>query len=165
MSLHDRSFRVGGRILHLPPWNVGGKRRVGAASLSQADLGFRFSLDKVSNLDLDFQDLARADVNFLKIGAEVLLSQLLEVDGRLALKSLKDLDAADFANLTRRYGVEVVAEKVETERQVVDILELNIGYGQGNLFGEPRAIRDAVLAEADPPADFIRASLRRRAAR
>jgi cyclic-di-GMP phosphodiesterase TipF (flagellum assembly factor) len=95
----------------------------------------------------------------------VLLSQLLEVDGRLALKSLKDLDAADFANLTRRYGVEVVAEKVETERQVVDILELNIGYGQGNLFGEPRAIRDAVLAESDPPADFIRASLRRRASR
>ena len=130
-----------------------------------ADLGFRFSLDKVTDLDLDFQDLARADVKFLKIGAEVLLSQLLEVDGRLALKSLKDLDAADFANLTRRYGVEVVAEKVETERQVVDILELNIGYGQGNLFGEPRAIRDAVLAEADPPADFIRASLRRRAVR
>jgi cyclic-di-GMP phosphodiesterase TipF (flagellum assembly factor) len=46
---------------------------------------------------------------------------------------------------------------------VVDILELNIGYGQGNLFGEPRAIRDAVLAEADPPADFMRTSLRRRA--
>jgi cyclic-di-GMP phosphodiesterase TipF (flagellum assembly factor) len=130
-----------------------------------ADLGFRFSLDKVTNLDLDFQDLARADVKFLKIGAEVLLSQLLEVDGRLALKSLKDLDAADFANLTRRYGVEVVAEKVEAERQVVDILELNVAYGQGNLFGEPRAIRDAVLAEADPPSDFIRASLRRRAAR
>jgi cyclic-di-GMP phosphodiesterase TipF (flagellum assembly factor) len=130
-----------------------------------ADLGFRFSLDKVVDLDLDFQDLARADVKFIKVGAEVLLNQLLEVDGRLALKSLRDLDAADFANLTRRYGVEVVAEKVETERQVVDILELNIGYGQGNLFGEPRAIRDAVLAEADPPVDFIRASLRRRASR
>ncbi|MDR3513988.1 MAG: EAL domain-containing protein [Caulobacteraceae bacterium] len=130
-----------------------------------ADLGFRFSLDKVTNLDLDFQDLARADVKFLKISAEVMLNQLLEVDGRLALKSLKDIDAADFANLTRRYGVEVVAEKVETERQVVDILELNVAYGQGNLFGEPRAIRDAVLAEADPPAEFIRASLRRRAAR
>jgi cyclic-di-GMP phosphodiesterase TipF (flagellum assembly factor) len=130
-----------------------------------ADLGFRFSLDKVTDLDLDFQDLARADVKFVKIGAEVLLSQLLEVDGRLALSSLKDLDAADFANLTRRYGVEVIAEKVEAERQVVDVLELNIGYGQGNLFGEPRAIRDAVLAEADPPAHFIRDNLRRRAAR
>ena len=130
-----------------------------------ADLGFRFSLDKVTDLDLDFQDLSRADVKFLKIGAEVMLTQLLDVDGQLAIRSLKDLAAADFADLTRRYGVEVIAEKVESERQVVDILELNIGYGQGNLFGEPRAIRDAVLAETDPPADFMRSNMRRRASR
>jgi cyclic-di-GMP phosphodiesterase TipF (flagellum assembly factor) len=130
-----------------------------------ADLGFRFSLDKVTDLDLNFQELARADVKFVKIAADVLLNQLLEVDGRLTMRSLKDLNAADFAPLTRRYGVEVIAEKVETERQVVDILELNVGYAQGNLFGEPRAIRDAVLAETDPPPDFIRASLRRGARR
>jgi cyclic-di-GMP phosphodiesterase TipF (flagellum assembly factor) len=130
-----------------------------------ADLGFRFSLDKVSDLDLNFADLARADVKFVKVSAEVLLSQLLELDGRLALRSLKDLNAADLADLTRRYGVELIAEKVETERQVVDVLELNIAYGQGNLFGEPKAVREAVLAEADPPADFIRSSLRRRAVR
>ena len=129
-----------------------------------ADLGFRFSLDKVTDLDLDFQDLSRADVKFLKVSAEVMLNQLLDLDGQMALRSLKDLNAADFADLTRRYGVELIAEKVETERQVVDILELNVGYGQGNLFGEPRAIRDAVLAETDPPADFMRSTLRRRAA-
>ena len=128
-----------------------------------ADLGFRFSLDKVTDLDLDFQDLARADVKFVRVGAEMMVNQLLEVDGRLALRSLKDLAAADYADLTRRYGVEVIAEKVESERQVVDILELNIRYGQGNLFGEPRAIRDAILAEADPPSDFMRSNLRRRA--
>ena len=81
----------------------------------------------------------------------------------MILRSLPDLQAADFAALTRRYGLEIIAEKVEAERQIVDILELNIGYGQGHLFGEPRAIRDAVLAEADPPADFFRASMRRRA--
>ncbi len=153
-------------IFELGQAAFGRRGSVEARSMAKlADLGFRFSLDKVTDLDLDFQDLGRADVKFLKIGAELLLSQLSEIDGRLALSSLKDLDAADFANLTRRYGVEVVAEKVEVERQVVDILELNIAYGQGNLFGEPRAIRDAVLAEADPPVDFIRASLRRRAAR
>ncbi len=128
-----------------------------------ADLGFRFSLDKVTDLELDFPDLSRADVKFVKISAHVLLEQLLEVEGRMTLKTLKDIQASDFAALTRRYGVEVIAEKVETERQVVDILELDIGYGQGHLFGEPRAIREAVLAEADPPADFIRSTLRRRA--
>ena len=120
-----------------------------------ADLGFRFSLDKVHDLDLDFADLSRADVKFVKISADVLLDQLLEVDGRMALKSMRDLQASDYASLTRRYGVEVIAEKVEAERQVIDILELDIGYGQGHLFGEPRAIRDSVLAETDPPADFM----------
>jgi cyclic-di-GMP phosphodiesterase TipF (flagellum assembly factor) len=130
-----------------------------------ADLGFRFSLDKVVDLDLDLQDLARADVKFIKVGAQMMLEQLTEVDGRLVLRSLPDLAAEDFAALTRRYGVEVIAEKVENERQVVDILELDIAYGQGHLFGEPRAIKDAVLAETGaPPPIFLRNNLQRRVA-
>ncbi|MDR7232175.1 cyclic-di-GMP phosphodiesterase TipF (flagellum assembly factor) [Caulobacter sp. BE264] len=128
-----------------------------------ASLGFSFSLDKVNDLDVDFQDLARADVKFLKVGAQMMLDQLEEQDGKLVIASLPDLNASDFAALTRRYGVEVIVEKVEAEKQVAEILDLDIGYGQGHLFGEPRAIRDAVLAEADPPADFIRAPMRRRA--
>jgi len=126
-----------------------------------ADLGFQFSLDKVADLDFDFQDLQRSDVKFVKIGAETLLSQLLEVEGRLALKSMRDLAAADFAAMMRRYGVELIAEKVESERQVIDVLELNIGLGQGHLFGQPRAIREAVLAEADTPAGFASGLARR----
>ncbi|PLR24909.1 diguanylate phosphodiesterase [Caulobacter zeae] len=129
-----------------------------------ASLGFQFSLDKVVDLDLDFQDLARADVKYVKVGAQLILDQLEEQDGKLVLSSLPDLNAADFAALMRRYGVEVIAEKVEAERQIAEILDLDIGYGQGHLFGEPRAIRDAVLAETDPPADFVQAPLRRRAA-
>jgi cyclic-di-GMP phosphodiesterase TipF (flagellum assembly factor) len=34
---------------------------------------------------------------------------------------------------------------------VIDILELDIRLGQGHLFGEPRAIREAVLSEAGAP--------------
>jgi cyclic-di-GMP phosphodiesterase TipF (flagellum assembly factor) len=128
-----------------------------------ADLGFRFSLDKVVDLDLDLQDLTRSDVKFVKVAAQFLLDDLVEVDGRLILRSLPDLAAEDFAALTRRYGVELIAEKVEAERQVVDILDLDIGYGQGHLFGEPRAIREAVLAEADPPSGYIRPHFQRRA--
>jgi cyclic-di-GMP phosphodiesterase TipF (flagellum assembly factor) len=126
-----------------------------------ADLGFRFSLDKVVNLDLDFQNLSRADIKYLKISAPTLLSELLSLDGRPALRSLRHLNAADFADLTRRYGLEIIAEKVETENEVIDVLELNIVYGQGNLFGEPRPIRDSLLNETDPPPGFMRGSLRR----
>jgi cyclic-di-GMP phosphodiesterase TipF (flagellum assembly factor) len=129
-----------------------------------ADLGFRFSLDKVTDLDLDFQDLSRSDVKFVKIAAQLLLEELTEINGRLVLRSLPDLAAEDFTTLTRRYGVEVVAEKVEAERQVVDVLELNIGFGQGHLFGEPRAIKEAVLSEAGPPPNLIRPQFQRRAA-
>jgi cyclic-di-GMP phosphodiesterase TipF (flagellum assembly factor) len=39
-----------------------------------------------------------------------------------------------------------------------------VRYGQGHLFGEPRAIREQVLAESDPPVEFIREALRRKAA-
>jgi len=129
-----------------------------------ADLGFRFSLDKVTDLDIDLQDLSRSDVKFLKIGAEKLIDELTEVDGRLILRSQPDLAAEDFTALTRRYGVDVIVEKVENERQVIDILELNVSYGQGHLFGEPRAIKDAVLAEADPPPAFLQPMALRRAA-
>lgn len=128
-----------------------------------ADLGFRFSIDKVVDLDLDLQDLSRSDVKFVKIAAQRIIDDLVEIDGRLILRSLPDLAAEDFAQLTRRYGVEVIAEKVETERQVVDVLDLDIGYGQGHLFGEPRAIKDAVLAEADPPSSYLRPHFQRRA--
>jgi cyclic-di-GMP phosphodiesterase TipF (flagellum assembly factor) len=129
-----------------------------------ADLGFRFSLDKVTNLDLDLQDLSRADVKFVKVAAQTLLDELTEIDDRLVLRSLPDLAAEDFALLMRRYGVELIAEKVENERQVVDILDLDIGLAQGHLFGEPRAIKDAVLAEAGaPPATVVQMPQRRAA--
>ncbi|OYX36228.1 MAG: diguanylate phosphodiesterase [Caulobacterales bacterium 32-69-10] len=140
----------------------GGVEARNMAKLS--DLGFRFSIDKVTDLELDFQDLNRADVKFLKVSAEVLLAQVLEVEGRMAMRNMRDLQAADFSSLTRRYGVEVVAEKIEAERQVIDVLELDIAYGQGHLFGEPRAIRDDVLAETTPPADFMHGALGRRRA-
>ena len=126
-----------------------------------ADLGYRFSLDKVTDLQIDLNDLARADVKFMKIAAPVLAEQLIEMDGSLALRSRKDLDAADFADFARRYGVEIIAEKIEEERQVIGVLELDVRYGQGHLFGEPRAIREQVLAETAPPADFLRRTLRR----
>lgn len=125
-----------------------------------ADLGFRFSIDKVQTLDLDFADLQRSDVRFIKVAADLLIEQLLDLDGGAPLPSQPDIRAGDFAPLIRRHGLELIAEKVESEKQVVDILELDIAMGQGHLFGEPRAIKEAVLAETDPPADFVRSTLK-----
>ncbi|MEI9905498.1 MAG: hypothetical protein WDN06_17310 [Asticcacaulis sp.] len=80
-----------------------------------ADLGFRFSIDKVNSIDFDLQDLHRSDVRYVKIGANLLLEQLLDIEGKPALKFLKDIHAGDYAGLLARYGIEVIAEKVENE--------------------------------------------------
>lgn len=131
-----------------------------------ADMGFKFSIDKVTTIDFDLQDLQRSDVRYAKIGANLLLEQLTTVEGKPAMKFLKDIHAGDYASLLSRYGIEIIAEKVENERQVAEILDIEIGYAQGHLFGEPRAIKEQVLAETDPPAGFIRSTLppqRRRA--
>jgi cyclic-di-GMP phosphodiesterase, flagellum assembly factor TipF len=131
-----------------------------------ADMGFKFSMDKVTSIDFDLQDMQRSDVRFVKIGTSLLLDQLMNIEGKPALKFLKDIHAGDYAALLSRYGVEIIAEKVENERQVVDVLEVGIGYAQGHLFGEPRAIKEQVMLETDPPAGFIRSTLppqRRRA--
>ncbi len=115
-----------------------------------ADLGFRFSLDKVQALDFNFADLSRSEVKFVKVSADLLLGSLLDDAARKSIPALKDLHYADYAALTRRYGVELIAEKVEHERQVVDILDLDVAFAQGHLFGEPRAIRESVLSEPAP---------------
>ena len=162
--LAENKDMAGGLIFELGQAAFDSRGPVEARNMAKlADLGFRFSLDKVHDLDLDFRELQRADVKFLKISAEVLLEQLVGSEAAPA-RMLKDLYPADFAPLARRYGAEVIAEKVESERQVIDVLELDIAYGQGHLFGEPRAIKDQVLAETDPPVDFLRSTLRRRAA-
>jgi len=147
-------------IFELGQANFDARGAVEARNMARlADLGYRFSIDKVQTLDLDFADLQRSDVRFVKVAADLLIEQLLDIDGASPLPSLPDIQAADFAGLTRRYGIEVIAEKVETERQIVDILELDVALGQGHLFGEPRAIKEQVLAETDPPADFVRSTL------
>jgi cyclic-di-GMP phosphodiesterase TipF (flagellum assembly factor) len=163
--LSENRDTAGGLIFELGQAAYEARGSVEARNMAKlADLGYRFSIDKVTDLSLDFADLSRSDVKFVKITASVMLEQLQESDGRLTLKSQRDIEAVDFTALALRYGVEVIAEKIESERQVVDILDLDVAYGQGHLFGEPRAIREQVLAESDPPAEFIGAPLRRKAA-
>ncbi|MDO9431376.1 MAG: EAL domain-containing protein [Phenylobacterium sp.] len=162
--LADNRDLAGALIFELGQAAFDARGAIEARNMSRlAELGFRFSLDKVHDLDIDFHDLARADVKFLKVSAPFLLEELLETDDGLVFRSMPDLAAQDFASLTRRYGVDLIAEKVESERQIVDILELDIAFGQGHLFGEPRAIRDSVLAETDPPAEFPHRTQPRRA--
>lgn len=100
-----------------------------------ADAGFRFSLDRVGSLDLDFAELAERNFRFIKIEAEKLKAFIGGDDSGMTI----DL----FQRALRRAGLELIVEKIESEPMLVDLLDFAIPYGQGYLFGPPRLSRAA----------------------
>lgn len=94
-----------------------------------ARLGCRFSMDQVKSLSFDFAFLEARFIRFVKADAALVLAALKEPGGFQRLKRLKsELDAA---------GIDLIVEKIETDRQLLDLLDLEIDYGQGWLFGKP----------------------------
>ena len=102
------------------------------------ELGIRISIDNVEDLRMDFSELGRHGVRFLKMSAERLL-------GADALTGT-DIHLADLADLLARFGIELIVDRVETEAQVLELLDYGPRYGQGNLFAPPKAVRAEVLS-------------------
>jgi cyclic-di-GMP phosphodiesterase TipF (flagellum assembly factor) len=101
------------------------------ASLAQR--GYRFSIDHVTDLRFEPRELADRGVRFIKIPAELLL------DPKLA--STSDIHPSDLSDLLGRFGIDLVAERIEGERSVVDLLDYDVRFGQGFLFAPPRPLR------------------------
>ncbi len=100
-------------------------------------LGFRFSMDRVADLRVGPRDLSDLGVRFVKVPASLLLGKA----GGAA-----DIHAADLSDLLGRHGISLIAERIETEAVVVDLLDYDVRYGQGFLFSPPRPVRADALA-------------------
>ena len=110
-----------------------------------AELGFRFSMDHVTDLRLEPRDLAERGFRFVKVPAALLLSR--------SGPATTDIHPADFSDLLGRFGIDLIAEKIESEGTVVDLLDFDVRFGQGFLFSPPRPVRAEVLQGiADRPA-------------
>jgi cyclic-di-GMP phosphodiesterase, flagellum assembly factor TipF len=120
------------------------------------DLGFRFSLDKGDGLTFDLPQLQAAGVKFIKVQGERLLEELT-VGGERPISSItRDIAPEDVPAVFTRYGIDLIAEKVESEKSVIEILEFEIPFGQGHVFGAPRPIKGSLLEETAPPPEFAR---------
>lgn len=93
--------------------------------------GFEFSIDHVHSIDLDWEDLKARNFSFAKAPASLLLAA-----GRGDEASVARLRA--FRKRLADAGVDLIAEKIEFENHMPEILSLGIDYGQGNLFGAAR---------------------------
>ncbi|PHS25956.1 MAG: diguanylate phosphodiesterase [Robiginitomaculum sp.] len=113
-----------------------------------ADFGFRFSIDKVENLNFDAKDMQRAGVKFFKASGDLLLAAI-HSSPDAALPAAPDIRIADIARYLIGHGIELIGEKIEDEVTVVELLDLDAGYAQGHLFGPPSPIREEFLAETE----------------
>ena len=100
--------------------------------------GFAFALDRATDLRLDPLALAERGVAFVKLPAELLL--------RPEMGRGLDIAVGDLGTVLTRAGIRLVAERVEREEDVPNLIDLDVPLAQGFVFAPPRAIRPEVLA-------------------
>ena len=99
-----------------------------------AEMGFALSMDHVESLALDFVRLKNLGFRHLKVRANTLMGGMNGAGAAVA--------AEDFKKLLSRHGLNLIAERVEEEKTVLQLLDFHVDFAQGYLFGEPRAVRD-----------------------
>jgi cyclic-di-GMP phosphodiesterase TipF (flagellum assembly factor) len=109
-----------------------------------AQRGFRFSIDHVTDLRIDPRDLADRGVRFIKVPAALLLDP--------KQTSSSDIHPSDLSDLLGRFGIDLIAERIEGERAVVDLLDYDVRFGQGFLFAPPRPLRPEGAGNGAPSA-------------
>ncbi len=109
-----------------------------------AALGFRFSMDHVTNLDLDFQAMQDRGFRFIKIDADVLLHGMSEAKSQI--------HAADMRSYLERFDIQLIISKIEDERELANVLDYHVKLGQGFLFSEPRPVRPEIFGDSDAEA-------------
>jgi cyclic-di-GMP phosphodiesterase, flagellum assembly factor TipF len=111
--------------------NLGPTETEHLAALAQR--GFRFSIDHVTDLRIEPRELADRGVRYIKVPAALLLDQ--------RQTSGSDIHPSDLSDLLGRFGIDLIAERIEGERAVVDLLDFDVRFGQGFLFAPPRPLR------------------------
>jgi cyclic-di-GMP phosphodiesterase TipF (flagellum assembly factor) len=99
------------------------------------DLGFGFALRAVTDLDIDFDQLARTGFRFVKLDADVFL-QGLPAPGAL-------IPADDLCKHLEDLGLKPVVEALDDEDKRTKVFTYGVRLGQGRLFGGARQFKAA----------------------
>ena len=92
------------------------------------------------------RELADRGVRFIKVPAALLLDP--------KQTSTSDIHPSDLSDLLGRFGIDLIAERIEGERAVVDLLDYDVRFGQGFLFAPPRPLRpEGASATGGAPAN------------
>ena len=109
-----------------------------------AERGFRFAMDNLVDLRVEPRELTERGFRFIKARASLLLNRMGSGSA--------DIHPADFSDLLGRFGIDLIADRIEGETTVVDLLDYDVRFGQGFLFSPPRPVRAEALQGPAPDA-------------
>ena len=105
-----------------------------------ADMGLRFAIEGVTDLDMDFDALRRYGFGFVKLDADVLTSGLPTAGGMVA--------STDVCRHLAQAGLALIVGHIDDEQMLARVLGFGVLFGQGTLFGQKRAVRSDILTAA-----------------
>jgi cyclic-di-GMP phosphodiesterase, flagellum assembly factor TipF len=105
-----------------------------------ADMGVRFAIESVTDLDMDLERLKRQGFAFAKLDKDVLLRGLPAPEGTIP--------AADVCRHFANAGLALIVNHIDDDAALARILGFGVLFGQGSLFGAPRAVRDDLLSRS-----------------
>jgi len=109
-----------------------GNKKAAESIRRLAELGYRFSLDQIEDLDIDPEAMNRFGFKYVKMDANRLLEYANHQPPLLDVSILKgELD---------RQAMDLICDKIEDEETMRELLDHPIDFGQGYLFGQPRAV-------------------------
>jgi cyclic-di-GMP phosphodiesterase, flagellum assembly factor TipF len=114
---------------------MGPAEHAGLAAL--AGRGFHFSMNNLTDLRIEPRELTARGFRFIKVPAALLLKR----PGAAST----GVQPAEFSDLLGRFGIDLIAERIESEPVVVDLLDYDVRFGQGFLFSPPRPVRPDAL--------------------
>ncbi|MAN74588.1 MAG: diguanylate phosphodiesterase [Henriciella sp.] len=148
---------AGALIFEIPADRFENRSRQMRESMEKlTQLGFRFSIDHAHDLAINLPRLQEAGVRFIKMKGDDLIAQLGDPYGPRPESNInRRLAGEEVAAVCSRFGVTLIAEKMEEEVSVVEVLEYDIPFGQGHVFGAPKPIKSSLMQETAPPQEFI----------
>jgi cyclic-di-GMP phosphodiesterase TipF (flagellum assembly factor) len=106
---------------------------------TMAASGFRFALEDVNDLDMDFGRLKAMGFEFVKLDAPVFLEGLPTSSGRIP--------APDICRYLAEFGLALIVGRIEDDWLLARILGFGVLLGHGTLFGGPKLVKPEIVAD------------------
>ena len=97
------------------------------------ELGYRFAVSDVSDLEMDFSQLTAAGFTFVKLDAELFVDGLSDGQGTIA--------PADLCRYLSHVGLGVIVDGLDDSETVARVVALGASLGQGQVSGGARLMK------------------------